>query len=113
MNFVKTIIYLCFRVGQQLQINSEYNEELIDNFNYTTSDAIFCEQPPPYSQLSVSIFPVKYYPGKNQMIMSMIFKPRDFFLVSSIIYFIWGVLAFVVTIVLTTISSMMPYFSLW
>jgi hypothetical protein len=47
------------------------------------------------------------------MIVSKTFNPRNFFLISSIIYFIWGVLAFVLTIALTIISFIIPYFTLW
>lgn len=102
-----------FRVDPKSQLNSEFSGKIIDNFDYTTSDVIFWEQPPPYSQLSVSIFPTKHHYAKNRIIISRISNPRNFFLISSIIYFIWGVIAFALTIALTIISYTIPYFTLW
>ena len=47
------------------------------------------------------------------MNLPAIVKLRFFFLLSTIIYTLWGLSAFVVTIILGLISSCIPYFILW
>ena len=89
----------------------EITKKLTDYLDYAVLDALFSEQPPPYSQLSVSILPMKEYFEKNSMIIPMISKLKIFFLISNIIYFLWGVLAFVLMMTISSCST--PNFSVW
>ena len=94
-------------------INTKDPGKIIENFKYFLFDEVLCEQPPPYSQLTVSIWPIAEYYEKNSMNLPAIVKLRFFFLLSTIIYTLWGLSAFVVTIILGLISSCIPYFILW
>ena len=103
----------CFRNKGKVLINPMSTEKLEESFRYFTSDAILDEQPPPYSQLTVSISPITKYYEKNRMVRSTIVKQRNYLLISTIIYTLWGVFACILTVFCGIISSVVPHFGLW
>jgi hypothetical protein len=105
-------LYLFFRSSQKPLHNTEHFHNSIGSFIYVTSDVLNSEQPSPYSQLTVPIFPLKHFLEKNPMVTSMTSKLRKFLLISSIIYFIWSILAIGLTIALTITSYDTLYYDL-
>jgi hypothetical protein len=65
-------------------------------------DLIYCEPPPPYSKLTVSILPMKHFSEKNQVITTMTSKLRIFLLSSSVTYFTLYILVIISTMMLTS-----------
>lgn len=98
---------------QKVSISSNDSGKVIENFNYIPFDTILSEQPPPYSQLTVSISPITAYYEKNLMKISPIVEFRKFFFISTSIYILWGLLAFIITTIFGIISSSIPYFGFW
>lgn len=90
------------------------NEKFEEAFRYLTSDAILDEQPPPYCQLTVSVSPIaKYYEKNRKIKSSSIAKQRILLLISTILYTLWGIFSFVLTVVFGMIFSLIPHFALW
>ena len=93
--------------------NSDYIQKLVDNFGYSFSDVVYAEQPPPYSELSVSLFPWKHVHKKDYTGKLSITKISRFFFISSIIYCIRSVLATALAIDLAVNSNHPKFYSLW